>query len=77
MYDHVKAHLDEQYGNYLKCIEEKTTVSSCCICNNIIIGNSLLNDQTAAKSVVKTHFETHIQQLKDYMLKKVTICFNK
>ena len=77
MYDHVKAHLDEQYGNYLKCIDEKKKGSSCCICNHNLIGNSVLNDQTDAKSLVKTHFEAHIQQLKDYMLKKVIIGINK
>ena len=74
LYSHIKTHVDEQYKDHLNTIMKKNDISSCCICNQVEVVPGLFYNSISendAKDLVKSHYECHIQQLKEYMLKKV------
>ena len=74
VYKHVKSHIDEQYNHNLKCVMEKQDCSPCCICNHIFNKNSNnVGDGTVAKDLIKVHNDTHVQELDDFMVKKVKV----
>ena len=72
LYFHIKMHLDQQYDDNSKSVLEKKSSSPCFICKQVIITNSIIEDQSIiAKDLINVHYKKHIQQLKGYMIKKV------
>ena len=74
IYIHLKTHLDKQYDDNLKSFNENQNCSLCCVCNQNFLGiQNASNDPVTdgARDAIKTHYESHVHQLKQYLSKKV------
>ena len=74
IYIHLKTHLDKQYDDNLKSFNENQNCSLCCVCNQNFLGiQNASNDPVTdgARDAIKTHYESHVRQLKQYLSKKV------
>ena len=71
---HLKTHLDKQYDDNLKAFNENQNCSLCIVCNQNFVGTqNASNDPVTdgARDAIKTHYESHVHQLKQYLSKKV------
>ena len=90
VYVHLKTHLDQQYDDNLKSFISNQTCSPCCICAQNFLekykspnctnckSDTGVQDQEidGARAEMKTHYEAHVQQLNNYMSKKVFFGLN-
>ena len=90
VYVHLKTHLDQQYDDNLKSFISNQTCSPCCICaqnflekykspncTNCKSDTGVQNQEIdGARAEMKTHYEAHVQQLNNYMSKKVFFGLN-